>query len=97
MTEGFPRCDESKSGDNNNLFSDLLHNKTSETKGITILKRPENYSFNSASEISNIISPKLPYHKRWEAYRRKRDEIFNISALGQQGDTKPKRSTIRLR
>lgn len=37
----------------------------------------------------------MPYHKRWEIYKQKRDEIFNMNVISQIKS--PKRSTTRLR
>lgn len=48
-------------------------------------------------DVSHIIRPKLPYHKRWEIYVRKRDEIFNVSTLCQNVPLKTNRSTSRIR
>ncbi|KNC34390.1 hypothetical protein FF38_04473 [Lucilia cuprina] len=88
--------DNSTNTDYDNYIPDLPKPNGFENNKITILKRPEisSNSFSSEIDTSNIISPKLPYHKRWEVYLQKRDEIFNVATLSK---SLPKRSTIRLR
>lgn len=64
-------------------------------KTITILKRPTTLTTDSSEELSRMIYPKLPLHKRWEIYVQKRNEIFKGSDIS--SIKSPKRSTIRLR
>lgn len=68
-------------------------------KPIKILTRPcsSNNESSLDLDVNKIIFPKLPYHKRWELYRQKRDEIFNVSSLTTELVRKPKRSTLRMR
>lgn len=61
---------------------------------IQILRKP-NFLNNPKEDISRIIYPTLPYHKRWELYVQKRNEIFSANAI--EAIKPPKRSTIRLR
>lgn len=61
-------------------------------KKVSILKRPSTKTENE--DITKIICPKIPYHKRWEQYQKKRDEIFNVSALCVNLN---RRSTLRIR
>lgn len=57
----------------------------------------ENASFYDDAKTLTLIRPLLPYHKRWENYIARRNEIFGESALFACGIAKPKRSTLRLR
>lgn len=50
-----------------------------------------------STEYSKILYPKLPYHKRWENYMAKRNEIFQDSCIDQLSTKRTKRSTLRLR
>lgn len=62
---------------------------------ITILQRPKTFSNDLGLDSSRIVHPRLPFHKRWEIYIRKRNEIFNVSSICHL--SRPKRSTVRLR
>lgn len=77
---------------------DLTFNSNSENfSKITILKR-DSACHLSSEESEKLLLPKNPYHKRWEMYISKRNEIFSDLDLCQINyNTKPKRSTIRLR
>lgn len=44
-----------------------------------------------------LIFPKLPYHKRYELYIQRRNEIFNDCERTVSYISKPKRSTLRFR
>lgn len=47
----------------------------------TILKRIISVETNNTSNYMPILRSKLPYHERFNIYKRKRDEIFNISSI----------------
>lgn len=67
------------------------------TKPISILKRTCMENVTPSHHFERIIFPKLPYHKRWELYLKKRNEIFNVSTISENIGKPPKRSTNRLR
>lgn len=66
------------------------------TPKVSILKRPCPKTDN-ISPNNSLIFPLLPYHKRWEQYTKRRNEIFESSGLYMPSSSKPKRSTLRLR
>lgn len=69
----------------------------------TVTKMVQNVNLtSSAAEKGNnhsqsLIFPVIPYHKRWEHYIKRRNAIFEASALNMSQRSKPKRSTLRLR
>lgn len=63
---------------------------------ITILKSVSKRSEPFDEDTPKLLYPKLPYHKRWESYIRKRNEIFNVSSISSTSKS-PKCSTKRLR
>lgn len=88
-----------KSQDNNgsSTFSQHIPHTPSP---IVILKRSEKSDYNhelNSNKNYPLLRPLLPYHKRWKNYLEKREEIFNVSFIEKPTNSKPKRSTLRMR
>lgn len=52
---------------------------------------------NNDIEVEKLLFPKLPYHKRWEHYILKRNEIFQNDYIEDISPRRQKRNTVRLR
>lgn len=71
-----------------------IYNKTSPLTKLEILKRKNEHEDIFKTDLSRLIYPIIPYHKRLENYIQKRNSIFKVSEISSY--KKPKRSTLRL-
>lgn len=79
---------------NTKINNSLSNNSTK--AGLKILKRIR-ISENSCVNCQTAIRPLIPYHKKWENYMCKRNEIFQDNFVASVCNKRQKRNTIRMR